>query len=1009
MNTETVLRNAVKGTLALASVGFLTGIGTAYAQPAPVAATKGSARRLSRIVVTGSHIPQTAIATAQPVLTIDRQQLQATGFQTIGQVLQNMSAVGPSLSTQVNNGGNGGELVNLHDLGPQRVLVLVNGQRWVSQLSGAVDLSSIPLSVVSRIEVLLDGASAVYGSEAIAGVINIITVKNYKGAEAHAYFGGYDAHSDGGGWDGKTQQYSFTIGNSGKHSGVLLSAGYYQQLPVWASNRTISKEPRIGTGNTHGSSGSLGGRFRVDLGGFGIAPSGCGTTSCDISGPDPNDPSGFHKWTSADKYNFSPANYLLTPSERWYVFSQGHYDLSDNVTFHFTTTYRRRNSVELLAADPIFFGAARKETANGLKIGVAKDAPGNPFGVDLVPYSSAASNFPVWCQKFGSSTCSTQHDLLVFAGRRPLEVGNRVYSRNVQTFYFNGGFEGDFALGNNLWNWDVNYVYSQSFDTNIQTGRVDTAKLQKALSESCASLPGCVPINLFGGIGSISPAAAKYVAFTGHDVTDAILRDYNGGIYGNFFNHWYAGAWGLAAGYEYEGLSGFYQPDAVKAQGNVTGGGAAQPTSGAENTNAEYAELKIPFAKNLFLAQDLNVDLAERYSQFHWHGVGNLFNSQGSQITGTGSVGEYAHSATPRVTITWQPVHDLLLRGTWAQGFRIPSLSELFGGAHNASVNLVDPCALDPATNPRSSLPPGCNGNFHVQPNGQIQTTVGGNAQLEPEKATTRTAGFVYSPSQVRGLDISADYYKTEITDVIQTVGSQFYLNDCFINQDPASCGHIALSGTGDQTTVVNIVNLLENGGSRKVEGWDVRIRYQFPTFPFGNLQLALTGNFNREDAVCHLNGVCQDMSGTAGPTSTGFGSAHYAIPRKRYDFHLNWNYGPWDATWNISVLGPMYEDCTQSNANGNQTVSPGFCSDVINLASNGRRILEGINRLGTTVYNDIQASYTVDAWNTTFTLGADNIFDKAPPVGMASKVNFYQSPYRIPGRFIYGRISVQF
>jgi len=530
--------------LGLSIAALAAGAGSAWAQTA--AAVSGKTK-LGRITVTGSHIPQTSIATAQPVLNITRSQIQATGFQTLSQLLMSLSSTGPSLSRQINNGNvrSGYETVNLHDLGSQRVLVLVNGQRWISTLGGFVDLNTIPLSMVSRIEILLDGASAIYGSEAIAGVINIITVKNFNGATVHAYYGGYDARGAGGGLDGKTQQYSFTVGTTDEHSAVLLSAGYYQQDAIWKDNRWISREPRIGYGVVGGGI-TPGGRFRVHLGSYGTSPNGCAGpgTLCDISGPTTYDPSGFHPYSLYDRQNPEVFNYLMEPSERWYIYSQGHYDLTDDVSFHFTTTYQHRDANQVIVPTAFSLGETGHNTQNGLNIGVASNAPGNPFGVDLVPYAETSSQFLQWCQLYGSPNCATQNDLLVSLGRTAVELGPRVFAENVDTFYFDGGVNGFFQLGSNQWQWNTDYIYSQSMQTNITSGFANTTRLQNALSYSCATTAGCVPINIFdgaianGGAGSISPAAASYIGMIAHGARQETLRDYNGTVSGNFWNSW---------------------------------------------------------------------------------------------------------------------------------------------------------------------------------------------------------------------------------------------------------------------------------------------------------------------------------------------------------------------------------------------------------------------------------------------------------------------------------------
>ncbi len=1002
MSTETLLRQAVKGALALGSAGTMIGAGAALAQTAaPAAGTK-----LSNIVVTGSHIPQTSIATAQPVITINRQEIDNSGYTSVGQLLQSLSAAGPALNTQFNNGGNGSVFFDLHNLGSQRVLVLVNGQRWLPTLGGSVDVSTIPTAIVDRIEVLMDGASAVYGSEAMAGVINIITIQNYNGAQAGVYTGIYDGKGDGGGWDGKVQEYYFTVGTSGDRSAVMLSASYRNANPVWAGQRTISKEPYAGTGNEFGSSGSPNGRFVFydpNYASYGN-PAACsksaalGYPGCDFTGPiNPTNP--FQSAPFTQGFNYAPQNYLLTPQELYSIYSQGHYDLTDNITFNFTTTYQRRNSSQVLAPNPWFFGLAGTEFVNGPVIGVAANNPYYPYGKDLVPGFPSYGSGAYFCQNYGSPTCSTNYETLFFFGRRPNEVGNRVFTQNVSTFYFNGGFTGYWEMFGNEWNWNANYIYGNTLETDLTTGLASTTQIANALGTQCPTSPGCVPLNIFGGAGTITKPMANYVLFDAHDITSQTLRDYNANIGGSFFNGWYAGPWGAAAGYEYDEFDGFFQPDALIAAGNTVGN-AVKPTNGREKTDAEYAELNIPLASNMPFARELGIDIANRWSQATWNGIGSVF--QNGAIVNEPASGS-ASDSTGRVTFKWKPIDQLLFRGTWAAGFRIPAISDLFSGAADNYPSLVDPCAPGPFggwNGIPADLPPGCNGMRHSQPNGQIHTTVGGNPALQPEKSISQSLGFVWSPDFVQGLDFSADYYKIVVVNQITRLGGQFYLNQCYYNSDQAACNKITVAGG----TVRNVTDTEINAGSFHTNGWDVGLRYQLPTTPVGDFTVNLNMNFVKFLTLCSNSGECRNVAGT--------GSSFSGTAKHKYNLGVNWDYGPWAATWNVYLIGDLYEPCKNSvrwDAGNPTHAGNPWCSNVGPGA--GYPTGEPTNHLGTTVYNDVQGSYTVSSWNTTFTLGIQNLFDKSPPIAATAFGNsfFPSGGYRIPGRFFYGRVTVNF
>jgi iron complex outermembrane receptor protein len=1027
MNTENLLHQAVRGALAIGAGGALVGGGAAFAQTAAPAA--GTTTNLSAITVTGSHIPQTAVATAQPVVTINRQQIESTGFTNVGQILQSLTSSGTALNETFNNGGNGSEAVNLHNLGSNRVLVLVNGQRWVNGtggphgLGGAVDLSSIPASIIQRVEVLLDGASAVYGSEAIAGVVNIITVKNFNGAEASAYFGEYDAKDDGGGWDGRTQKYSFTVGTSNDRSSVLLSAGYSEQNSIFAGERTISKEPYYGIGRYGGSASGPHGLYQIGLNPANIPPqfagNGCGPTGfpvttpaspgCSIAGP-LKSANGItanpHPFGNTDLYNYAPTGYLHTPYEKWYIYSQGHYDISDNVSFHFTATYNDRTSNQTLAQNPFVFGAAGY-TANGLPIGIAADNPYNPFGVDLVPtlspkYSSSISD--AFCSQFGSgggaNGCTPTVGHLFELAMRPLNLPLRTFSQDSKTYYFNGGFTGNWMMAGNQWTWNANYIYSDTTQTTITTGLANTAQIQKELGAGCTGTmgtDGCQALNLFSGARGMTPAQVNPILFTAHSVTQQKLRDYNLGIGGSFFNGWYAGPWGVAAGYEYDEVEGDFSPDAFISAGN-TDGNIATATSGRAATDAEYAELTIPFGAGVPGFEKFSVDLANRWSQFHFNGIGNNFNPATKAIT-TGPSDRRATSSVGRVTVKWYPVDQLLIRAAWSQAFRIPSISELFGGAGTNYPAASDPCAPKPnGSYTGGPLPPGCNGLQHSQPSAQIMSNSGGNPDLKPENAITRTIGFVYSPKWAPGLNLQADYFKVEVDNLVIQPSAQFLLDSCYKKQEQSSCQRIKLQGP----VVTRIFQLDINAGSETVEGVDGNINYTLPTTAVGQFKLGLGATFIRSDIFCDPAGNCSQGAGTAGVFTTE--------PRHRYNFSLDWSFGPWAVAYNAYLIGDVWENC----ANGQPQYTPGgtkyaVCSNPEKHNGPGDNPPSGQNHLGTTIYSDLQGSYTVNAWNTTFTLGVNNLFDKAPPIARAAFANSFYPMYRVPGRFVYGRVSVRF
>jgi iron complex outermembrane receptor protein len=955
-----------------------------------------STAQLGKIEVTGTRIKRTDVETAQPVTILTSTQLKQTGLTSIGDILQTVTQAGAALNTTFNNGGNGSTNIDLRFLGANRVLVLVNGRRWTPALNGTVDLNTIPVAIIDHVEILQDGASAIYGSDAIAGVINIITVKSYNGAEANAYTSIFDGE---GHHDGKVQEYDFTIGSSGDKAGVVLNVGYVNQHEVWAGARDISKEPIRGEGLSGGSSSSPNGRFVIvpftpGTGRTcGVPGASAGTYgTCDLTlkgavkGKSPL--TNFRDRTPLDAYNFAPLNYFITPSERTSFYAQGHYDLADNLTFTSDVLFNKRNSAQALASSPLTLGLDGGSFVNGEPIGIGKTNIYNPFGITLNGNT-------------GTLNPGTQ-DLLALAFRRPVEAGQREFNQNVETSQFSGAFKGYFNLGGNEWDWDVGYTYGDTYETDLTSGLFNTERLATALDSPgvapCSSQPNCVPFNFFGGAGSITPAMLNYVLFEAHDASDRQMRDYTGNINGSLFDL-PAGPVGLAIGYEYLEFNGFSHPDATTSSGN-TSGNVTQPTDGREKTNAEYIEFDIPLVADAPGFKMLDLDIADRWSQFKWFG--------GIPGTTASTVQHSANASTARAALKWQPTDSLLIRASWSQGFRIPSLSELFFGASDSFPGVTDPCAAAPggwdgvpADFPKSCAPFTA-AHPRNQPNAQIRSTVGGNANLTPEHATSKSIGFVYNPDFVPGFDFSVDYYHIELDKEVTAIPPETLLQGCFPannangtagTSNPIYCSKITVKGN----VITDILDLNLNIGGIVTDGIDVAAHYKFPSTSVGDFKLGLDWTFLKSYQQITPNTASATGFTTlqlAGDT-TGFGG----FPKQRANVNLSWNYGDFSAAWNMEYIHAMYEGC---NA---KMIADLLCSNIDTTTPGN-----SFNHLGNTIYHDVTGTYHMDDWNTDFTIGIRNLLDKAPPTADTAFANsFLPAFYRVPGRQLYGRISVKF
>ena len=908
---------------------------------------------LDRIEVTGSRIKRTDIESASPVFVIQRAEIERSGLTSIGDLLQDLPIAGAALNTNFNNGGNGETRLDLRNLGSNRLLVLLNGRRFVTGLSGRVDLNNIPTAVIKRIEILKDGASAIYGSDAISGVVNIITRDDFEGMQANAQFGQFEGENDG-----EIQAYDFSVGTTSDRGSVYFNASYVKAEPVWAGDRTIAAEPQFGTGNAFGSSGTPQGRFCIfndDFGSCGlttapgtdVAALGTGAfINGDFSFGAPGD--------GADRFNFAPSNYMLTPQERTNIFTQGTYDVTDDVRMSVEASFNNRLSSRLLAPTPLFIGLFGNSV-----IGVAADNIYNPFGE--LPGSS-------WG-----------------VGRRMIEAGPRVFADDVDSYRFSLGFEGSFEVAERYFDWDVNYVYGEVTRNIITEGLLNLQRVTAALSgQPCrddVAGDGCVELNLFGGQGpdgngTITQDMLDYILFTAQDSQGNQLRNYTANLTGDLFEM-PAGALSFAAGYEYRQLEGFDQPDAIIAAG-ITSGNSRQPTSGSVTVDELYLEFAVPLLSGVSGAERLDLSLAARWSDY------DTFGS-----TTNGKIG-----------LEWQPIDDLLIRATYSEGFRAPNISELFAGQGDSFPILNDPCSdmlgLSGGVPASASIVNNCiaqgvpaDGTY-TQVNAQIRITVGSNPNLTPETSESITAGFVYSPSWADGLDITVDFYNIELTNTISSVGPQTILNAC--------ANSLSLCSLITRTTNGNVSDLLAAGinlGGSEVEGVDFLVSYSFPETDYGFFRAVWDSAYQstNSDTVPDVEGGGPDVINEF----IGFNVGDGAFARWKSNLDLNWSYGDWDATWGIQYIHGQTEICQIPDAFG-------FCNAGTDTNGNSLR------KIGATTYHDVQVSYHLSEYDTRLTFGVQNLMDKGPPISTAAFANsFDAADYRVPGRFPYVRMTVDF
>jgi iron complex outermembrane receptor protein len=940
------------------------------------------------VVVTGSRIQQSVAQSTQPLSVISSEQIDKTGLASVGELLSQLPTTGAALNTKFNSSGNfgyppdgggigaGSAQVDLRNLDCKRTLVLVDGLRWVNEssasgVSGCADLNTIPISIVDHIEVLEDGASAIYGSDAIAGVVNIITKKKFNGAEVTGYYGEYSK-------GGRTTEGTLTLGGSAdKLSGVFI-ASYYNQDAISSSKWWQSSEPMPRAGVASGSSAtpqgratfcdpSIAGSCTPDQSNFYNVTLNDGTTTPLWNPANPTaPPSTYHNWSNADRFNFAPLNMLLTPSTRKSIWTGVTYDWTDDVQLYAKGMFNNRTSTNQAAPEPIFVGPYAATGGIADTINVSHLNPYNPFGIDLCAVKSTTCGVGVGnnVANFGWLT------------RRPIEAGPRIFNQDVDTWYFSAGFKGLLHIGGGF-NWDLNFVDSDNKASQKFTGGYNIAKVGIALGDPavCAQVPGCVPLDIFGGQGrQMTPQMLSYILAPQLDASDQQLKLVSFNISGPMFNIQDRSA-GIAVGGEHRQYDGTFSPDPLRQNGESQDS-QAFPVSQSYHVNEAYAEFSLPLLKSL------GASAAVRYSDY------STFGSQ----------------TTYKAGLRWQPINDFALRGDYSTGFRAPNLGELYG-LTQFGATLVDQCGPTGGA-PAAQYVAGCKAQGvpagFQQANTQITTFTGGNPDLKPEKSKSWTAGFVYNAGWAQGvaatdrLNFEATYWNIKVTDAIQAEDLQALLNACLSTgggTDPGLCAPFT-RGAGSQLNPPK--NFLQNLAQITTDGEDIKVNWSSAPLSVGRFSLAVQATrVNAYKAV--------DVLGLVSQRTVGIEVNNGAIPPWRANAQIGWAWDTVDVQWGLRFLGTVKESC--GNAVYQGVAVPG-CTTA------GKFDPNLYNTLDSVLYNDLQIGWT-DAFRLKglrLEAGANNLFGVNPPVCYSCTLNGYDaSTYDLPGAFWYVRAGFKF
>jgi iron complex outermembrane recepter protein len=919
---------------ALSSAALLALLGTsgwAHAQQ----------QQLERVEVTGSRIRQIDTETAQPVEKITAEAIQRSGLVTLGDVLNNMTSAGsPDFSkgsVLTSNREQGGQYVNMRNLGSQRVLVLVNGKRWTQSVDGYTDISTIPAALVDHIDVLKDGASSTYGSDAIAGVVNVILRRSMEGGKASIYYG---ANEKG---DGQTKDASVAYGWNSEKASVMVGLTANKTDPVWAKDRAI-------TSATYGPDPS---RYTSEFGtspwgrirqvssagtatGFSKMINHTGSFLGDGTGAASNVASNYHDFVSSntdDLFNSSSQMMFQAESEQKSLFSRGYLELTPTLRANATAMFSDRKSTSQVAGYPL-----NSLSQAGYPVYIDKDSYYNPYGNQAVGAGNG-------------------QDLFFY--RRITEVP-RVTENTNRTSHFDAGLEGDFNLLGNPWSWDVGFNYSKIDGVVKGTGNINLEHLKAALGPSFMNSSGvvqcgtaanpiadCVPFDILGGPSASTQAALDYIMAKLRSTYGSYTRSYTANVSGDVYTL-PAGNIGVAAGLEYRSQSGYDIPDALAHQG-LTTDLAGNSTFGSYNVKEAYAEVNVPLLKKLPAAELLSVNLATRYSDYN--NFGSTTNSKASFM--------------------WKPINDLLARGTFAQGFRAPPIGNTFGGGQQSFDSFVDPCdtvngeAADKPEVLARCIASGTSATYRqLLQSGATTSSAGGqslyafnasvgNDQLKPETSRSRTLGLVYNPSWLTGAEMTLDWYNVKLKNQITAISANYVLNQCYVQNVSEFCGSITRDANGQVKTLSRgYLNL----GALETSGFDLGLNYRFPKSTFGQFSVQTETSFTTR--YRQKSTPDSDWDSYLG---------EYGYNRMKSNLSLNWKRGPWSATFSTRYYSAVKDQCWSDTE---------ACSNPDGTASWGT----GYNRQGAMAYHNLSVGYDFP-WKGQVIVGANNVFDKQPRI----------------------------
>jgi len=1048
----------------------------AQAPPPPVPDTMGAPvgeALAERVIVTGSNIPTAQEQASIPVTTYTAQWLQKSGSNTPVEGLRQLPTfVGNAETENDSNGGDGTAFINLRGLGAENTLVLINGRRMAGGNGPAADVNLLPLSAINKVDVLKDGASAIYGSDAVAGVVNFMMWNDirdygpiYEGAEFELRYGTTTDH------DANLRQAWIRGGVTGLDGKVAIfaSAEYYNRAAIFSRDRTISATgdnsnnpviglnpplglPGLGLGGINNNSPTFAGKIFISAAFPDLSPNGL-LTLTDLSNAAPGvasyRPFDVPSGTDGNRFNFRAFTPAIPAMEKSMNYVTGRYKIfGDALQVYGDMLYTHERQKNALAGSPFNTGGT-----------AARGSPFNPFPIDdrefLADGVTPNANF-------GRSIVTN------VSYRLQQELGNRVSTFDKDYWRWVVAIKGDLDFAGNDWishlGYDSGVVYERFEEQEIDSGDATFTGIENQILAGNfnpfigqnAPTSGVAPI-----FNTTNPAAPEFLtgvpigtrafdntqaalaaAYLGHSFFRNKTWTWDVTVNAHLFPNLWNGGIDVAGGYIHTYRQDEQIGDPVQAAGDQLGFGAVPNAKFQQVVNAAFGEIKIPFVTSTMNVPFVNyfeIDYAYRFEKFSDHDLTN----PNLPITGNAvtphDLSKFDNGGDHRVTVGWRPIPDLLLRGTYGTSFRSPRPADLFFPTFQDF-----PVVFDPVT--ATTLQP---------PEGVWER---GNPALKPEETTNWTAGIVYSPKFLPGFTVTADWYQIYTTNVIVLADDfgQVLLSQGVVDPDgygngsgivnefgpfEGQVGGTGLGTTRDQSgNLIAIDSETQNAGVRFVQGVDVAMNYELPTTNFGKFIFTIGYNHFFTWKISPGPGLpFEDFLGNYNNGSLPL--APGAIP---------WNKGFARGEW-LYKLGPGELDfVAQVNYIGSFLDDPSFIlgNEQI-IAPNEPRQFVLSRKVTSQITLDLQASYefvrppieapvpgySKDAkdfksskqpvpvvavaeasfwqrmlWGTKVTAGVINAFDRNPPTVLgAFNDNYDTSLYTIRNRFWYVALSKKF